>query len=172
MIVDYLSLHDIREQHKDEIIGFASGSFDVTHAGHALFFEDCKRLCDVLVIMVGGDKAIRLLKGADRPILSQEVRVKAVDAFKAVDYTFLDYDGTSLEVIGQVFKVLRPDRYFINPDAYDKDYRMKLCNEHDVILHILDRECPKSFDKISTSSIIDKIRGESTMLERSRDDFE
>lgn len=160
MIIDWLSLSEIRDTHKGEIIGFASGSFDLSHAGHVLFFEDCKRLCDVLVIMVGNDKVIRELKGKDRPILNETVRVKSIDAMKPVDYTFLDVnnDPHSLAIIGKVFKLLRPNRYFINPDAYDKDYRMKLCNNFKTELYLLDRECPQQFEQISTSNIIDKVR--------------
>ncbi len=160
MIIDWLSLMDIREQNKDKIIGFASGSFDLSHAGHVLFFEDCKRLCDILVIMVGNDKVIKKLKGQDRPILNEQLRLKSIDAMKPVDYTFLDIneDATSLAIIGKVFKLLRPNRYFINPDAYDKDYRMKLCNNFKTELYLLDRECPERFEQVSTTKVIEKIK--------------
>lgn len=43
------SLADLRRQPalQGKKIGFCSGSFDLTHAGHVLFFEDCKKHVDI-----------------------------------------------------------------------------------------------------------------------------
>ncbi len=42
-------------------IGFTCGSFDLTHAGHYLMFQDCKKHCDYLVVGIQSDPSL------DRP---------------------------------------------------------------------------------------------------------
>lgn len=151
----------IRKKHKDQKIVFCSGTFDMTHAGHALFFEDCKKHGDVLMVGVGRDATIKKLKGRNRPILNEHVRLYTVASFKAVDYCFLDPIPTTqniLTLIPLVEKKLEPDAYVINKDAFNIPYRKKLISGSKMKLVILDRRCPSEFDNISTTGIIEKIK--------------
>jgi len=156
------NLSEIKQRHKGKKIIFCSGSFDLTHAGHLLFFEDCKNLGDVLVVMVGGDKAIRRGKGGTRPILNEHLRIKMIDALKPVDYTLIDeldpIDVHPLHAIDLALEALRPDVYVINKDASDIPYRQNLARKHHVELVILERTCPEEFDGVSTTNIIEKIK--------------
>lgn len=155
-------LHKIREQHQGKKIVFSSGTFDLPHAGHVLFLEDCKSLGDVLVVGVGSDAITRARKGTDRPILNEQVRLKTISAFKPVDYCFLDNsssDEKPLNFITEVFEHLKPDFYVINEDAFDIPYRQQLSKNYKVKLVILKRSCPPEFENISTNKIIEKIRG-------------
>lgn len=163
MIIKYhKDLFKIREKHSRGKIVFCSGSFDLTHAGHILFFEDCRKLGDILVVGVGGDKIIRINKGMDRPILNEYVRLKTIDSFKAVDYCFLDDVSSKTKPFASVelaLKQIRPNIYVINDDAYDIPYRKNIANKYGVKLVILKRRCPPQFKNISTSNIIKKIKG-------------
>lgn len=154
----------IRNRHRDQKIVFCSGSFDVTHAGHVLFFEDCKMHGDILVVMVGCDAAIRSNKGNHRPILNQHVRLKMVDSLKPVDYCFIDEiipgNNHVLWSIEMAMDKLKPDIYVINEDAGDIPYRKTIAQKTGVRLVILDRYCPPEFEKISTTKIIHKIKNE------------
>lgn len=156
-----IELERIREIYKDKKITFCSGVFDITHAGHALFFEDCKKYGDILVVAVGDDRITRDLKGNNRPIINQYMRAKMVDSLKPVDYCFIDSYSSAqepLRFMEIVFKKLKPDVFLINGDAFNIAYRKEICQRHSVRLEILKRSCPKEFEDISTTKIIEKIK--------------
>lgn len=151
----------IRKQNSKKTIVYCDGSFDLPHAGHVLFFEDCKSLGDILIVGVGTDKGIKKRKGDTRPVLNQDIRLKTIDAFKPVDYTFLNTLPNYKNMLSQLdrcFNKLKPDMYVINEDAFDVDYRRKISNKNKVKLVVLKRTCPLEFEGISTSKIIDKIK--------------
>lgn len=81
-VVKLVELPKIRSRYKNEKIVFATGTFDLFHAGHVLFLEKCKKYGDILVVGIGKDTAVKSYKGNDRPILSQYVRLKIVDSVK------------------------------------------------------------------------------------------
>lgn len=153
-------LKEIRERNIGKKIVFCSGVFDLTHAGHVLFFEDCKKLGDILVVLTGDDDGIRTYKGESRPILNQHVRLKMIDSLKPVNYCFLG--GTPkndlLGFVKVVLKILKPDIIAINNDAFEIESRKKMADEFGISLCILKRWCPDEFENISTSSIIKKIK--------------
>ena len=164
MIITINDLSSLRKKHAGQKIAFCSGGFDLTHAGHVLFFEDCKKHGEVLVVMVGNDAAIRRDKGNSRPILNEHLRLKMIDSLKPVDYAFLAHvipkEEHPLKLMREVFISLKPDAYVINEDAFDIPYRETFAKEHSVKLVILPRTCPPEFEKISTTYIIRKIAEE------------
>lgn len=158
--IQFAELKDIRKRFSDKKIVFCSGSFDLTHVGHILFFEDCKRLGDILVVSIGGDALLRKSKGDLRPILNEAIRLKTVDSLKPVDYSFIEpiYDNPNpLYGLSVMLNELKPDIYVINEDASNIPYREDLCKENNILLKILERYCPQEFEGISTTKIIDKI---------------
>lgn len=165
--IEYKDLLSIREKHRDETIVFASGCFDITHAGHVLFFEDCKKQGDILVVAIADDKIMKKNKGEKRPILNEYARVKMIDSLRPVDYVFLDRasfldkvpaGSHTLYMIGDYLAALKPDKYVINQDAFDIPYREGLVKKHGVELVILERWFPPEFEEISTSKIIEKVK--------------
>ena len=160
-IVNMEELPKIREKYKDKKKVFCSGGFDLTHVGHILFFEDCKKLGDILVVGVARDISLRKRKGEGRPILSEHTRIKTIDSLKPVDYVFMSPSLSTkdlLETVRSAFEKLHPDVYVINEDAFDIPSRRELCIKFNVEMHILPRSCPPEFDRISTSKIIEKIK--------------
>ncbi|MBI2035449.1 MAG: adenylyltransferase/cytidyltransferase family protein [Candidatus Liptonbacteria bacterium] len=152
----------IREKHCNQKIVYCSGVFDLIHPGHVLFFEDCKKFGDVLVVGVGGDTNLKKIKGNDRPIMNKYMRMKMVDSLKPVDYCFLSSHtpvNHPLEFIETVFKLLKPDTYIINADASEILYREEMAKKNNVGLKILPRWCPDEFENISTTKLIEKIKG-------------
>lgn len=162
-IISYNDLSSLREKHSGKKIVFCSGSFDLPHAGHVLFFEDCKKFGDILVVAVGKDEYIRRVKGSDRPILNEHIRLKIVDSLKPVDYSFhnnlLRPETHSLSSIKEIFEYFKPDSWVVNNDASEIEHRKKLANAFGIRLVILDRIAPPEYESISTTSIIKKIRG-------------
>lgn len=160
-VISFGDLRKIREMHPKTRIVFCSGTFDLPHAGHVLFLEDCKKHGDILVVGVGCDSIVREYKGAGRPILNEDVRVKIISSFKPVDYVFIDtprIQGDVLCFIKDVFGELRPDTYVFNTDAFDIPYREAVAKEYGVKTVVLKRWCPPEFQNISTSAIIRKTK--------------
>ena len=139
-IITINDLKKIREENKNKKIVFCSGSFDLTHAGHILFFEDCKKHGDILVVAVGKDSSIKKNKGDKRPILNQHIRLKTIDSLKPVDYCYINpisIPGKKLYTLEHAFESLKPDIYAINEDAFDMEDRRKLCEFFNINLKIL-----------------------------------
>ncbi len=163
-IVSIKDLPRLRKKYRNKRIVFCTGCFDLTHPGHVLFFEECKKQGDLLVVCVSDDALVRKYKKG-RPIQNEHVRLRMVASLKPVDYCFLQpkTSFTSLEQIndwiGDMFAKLKPDVYVINDDANGVPRRKQMMKEHpDVKMRILKRTAPKEFEKISTSGIIEKIR--------------
>lgn len=161
MIISSKEFSKIRKQYGDKKIVYCDGSFDMCHAGHVLFFEDCKKHGDIIVAGVGADADLKVYKGDDRPILNEVVRMKTIDSFKPVDYCFLNKLPTRKNLLSHLqnnFKKLRPDIYAVNSEAFDIPYRRKIAKKYNVKFVILERNCPKEFEFISTTKIIEKIK--------------
>lgn len=162
MILNHKDLSKIRRKHPKDKIVFCSGSFDLTHAGHVLFFEDCRKLGDILAVGIGGDKIIKINKGPGHPVLNEHVRLKLIDSLKQVDYCFLDDVSSVISPLASVdiaLRQIRPDTYVINDDAFNIPYRKKIAQKYGIKLVVLKRRCPAKFKNISTTNIIKKILG-------------
>ncbi|MBI3558762.1 adenylyltransferase/cytidyltransferase family protein [Candidatus Gottesmanbacteria bacterium] len=160
-IITFQDLSKIRRRYRNSKIVFCSGVFDLTHAGHVLFLESCKNLGDILVVGVGGDEAVRKNKGKNRPVLNQHLRLKMIDSLKPVNFSLLDNvnfrANDKLKFVREVFKELRPDIYVFNSDGFATEERFNLSSIYKVKAMMLQRQCPKKFESVSTSAIIEKI---------------
>lgn len=161
MIISHDALSVIHRVHQNKKIVFCSGSFDLTHVGHILFFEYCKKQGDVLVVMVGDDESIRQSKGPERPILNERARLKTVASLKPVDYALLNWLPESkfepFHLFELVFEKLKPKVYVVNSDARNIPARKKITDKYNVELIMFRRETHTGFEEISTTNIINKI---------------
>jgi D-beta-D-heptose 7-phosphate kinase/D-beta-D-heptose 1-phosphate adenosyltransferase len=84
-----------------------NGVFDQMHAGHVHFLRQAKALGDVLVVGVNSDSSARRLKGAGRPMRSEQDRLALVAALDPVDDAFI-FEG---ETFDELLRLLKPDLY-------------------------------------------------------------
>ena len=85
---------------------FASGVFDLLHAGHVALLEGARALGGALVVAVNSDASARRLgKGADRPVVPERERARLVAALQCVYAVVLFDEDTPLALI----RALRPD---------------------------------------------------------------
>jgi D-beta-D-heptose 7-phosphate kinase/D-beta-D-heptose 1-phosphate adenosyltransferase len=75
-------------------IVFTNGCFDLLHPGHMRYLYAARQLGDYLVIAVNTDRSVKAIKGANRPIQSQDERAELVAALSFVDaVVFFDEDN-------------------------------------------------------------------------------
>ncbi len=86
-------------------IVFTNGCFDILHAGHVHYLNECKKLGDVLFVGINDDSSVRRLKGNKRPIIPLEQRAFVLSNLKAVDFVVPFSEDTPLNLI----KAIRPD---------------------------------------------------------------
>ena len=66
-------------------IGFTNGCFDLLHDGHKSLLSYAKQKCDFLIVGLNSDSSVKLLKGVNRPIQNEAVRLKNLSIINDVD---------------------------------------------------------------------------------------
>lgn len=85
---------------------FTNGCFDILHPGHVAYLDEARRLGDRLVLGVNTDDSVRRQgKGADRPLVTQDARLRVLAGLASIDALCLFDEDTPLELI----TALRPD---------------------------------------------------------------
>ena len=85
---------------------FTNGVFDLLHVGHVALLEAARAEGDALVVGLNSDASVRRLgKGADRPVVPEQERMRLVAALACVDVVVAFDDPTPLALI----EALRPD---------------------------------------------------------------
>jgi len=83
-------------------IVFTNGCFDLLHPGHTRYLYAARNLGDYLVVAVNTDRSVKIIKGANRPIQSQEERTELLAALSFVDAVVLFDEENPLKVIQQL----------------------------------------------------------------------
>ena len=158
-IITVESLHTVRVRHPGKKIVFCSGCYDILQSGHAVFFDQCKEFGDILVVGVGRDSVITLLKGSDRPVNPENNRLYLVAAMQDVDYAVLNSAVLLPEKMDHapVLENLRPDIYVLNSDDSDIQTKREICGRLGIEMRFVDRIVPSELEPTSSSRIIDKI---------------
>ena len=98
-------LHEVLEEHRHagRRIVFASGVFDLMHAGHVRYLTAARAEGDLLVVGIHSDASARKLKGEGRPILTERARAALVAALAVVDYVVI-FDGADVKPLLREFQ--------------------------------------------------------------------
>lgn len=150
----------IRKKLAKKKLVYCSGTFDLAHLGHAMYFEYCRNLGDTLIVNVGSDADIRRNKGPDKPILNQKIRVRTVSLFRAVDYCFIGPEFKEgqhpMAWLEDILRKLHPDIYvYVKNKNAKRDLPVikDLARKYNTELIVTN----KTFPAISTTKIIEKI---------------
>lgn len=96
-----------------------NGCFDLLHVGHVRYLNAARALGDALIVGINGDESVRELKGAGRPVNSENDRAEIVAALECVDLV-------------TIFPEMRATRFLelAAPDVYVKggDYKQDTLN--------------------------------------------
>ncbi|MBI4963453.1 MAG: adenylyltransferase/cytidyltransferase family protein [Desulfomonile tiedjei] len=97
------AVRSLKEQGK--VIVHCHGVFDLLHIGHIRYFEQARRMGDVLVVTVTPDRFVD--KGPHRPAFPETLRSEGIASLKCVDYVAINEWPTAEETL----RLLRPDLY-------------------------------------------------------------
>ena len=150
-------INQLKQQNKK--IGFCSGCFDVLHSGHAVFFQQCKKFADILILALGTDKIVKQLKGKNRPINPENNRLFLLSAMQDVDYVILSDEPLLPGKIHykKLLEKIKPDFFILNDDDSAIKEKQQLCNELDINLELVPRTVPDFLTPTSSSEISKKI---------------
>jgi len=64
---------------------FTNGCFDLLHPGHIKLLEAARSKGDALIVGLNSDDSVRTLKGAGRPVISEQERAEILASLECVD---------------------------------------------------------------------------------------
>ncbi len=152
IILDYDKLSERIRQLKAEgkTIVFTNGCFDLIHVGHVRYLHGASECGDVLLVALNSDESIRVLKGANRPVMPLAKRLEIVAAFECVDIV-TSFDAPKCD---ELLLMLKPDVH-----AKGTDYTYENVPERETVLGYGGKIAivgdPKNH---STSNILDKLK--------------
>jgi D-beta-D-heptose 7-phosphate kinase/D-beta-D-heptose 1-phosphate adenosyltransferase len=97
-------------------VGFTNGCFDLLHPGHVHMLEQCRAMCDRLIVGINADASVQRLKGPTRPAQGEAARAAVLAALTSVDLVCLFEEDTPLELL----KLIKPDLLIKGAD-YTRD---------------------------------------------------
>jgi D-beta-D-heptose 7-phosphate kinase/D-beta-D-heptose 1-phosphate adenosyltransferase len=121
-------------------VAMVSGGFDPLHAGHIEYFRAAAELGVPVLCNVSSDEWVAR---KHPPLLTQEERVRVIDAIRFISYTHAE-QTTTAEVLAQ----LRP-RYFVKGGDWQErlpDDELAICNEAGIEVVFLDTVVDSSTD--------------------------
>jgi len=86
-------------------VGFTNGCFDLLHPGHVHLLEQCRAICDRLIVGMNSDASVKRLKGPTRPVQPEAARAAVLASLASVDLVCLFEDDTPLSVL----TLIKPD---------------------------------------------------------------
>jgi rfaE bifunctional protein nucleotidyltransferase chain/domain len=97
-----------------------NGCFDILHLGHVTYLETARNFGDALLVGINGDEATRQLKGAGRPVNSEDDRAAILAALESVSAVCIFAERTATKFLAAV-----------QPDIYVKggDYTLETLNQ-------------------------------------------
>jgi rfaE bifunctional protein nucleotidyltransferase chain/domain len=84
-----------------------NGCFDLLHAGHVTYLESARNEGDALLVGLNGDSSVRELKGAGRPVNSENDRALVLAALESVSAVCIFGEKTAVSFL----RLAQPDVY-------------------------------------------------------------
>ncbi|MFB3903418.1 MAG: adenylyltransferase/cytidyltransferase family protein [Acidobacteriota bacterium] len=108
-----------------QTVVFGNGCFDLLHVGHIRYLQGARKLGDILILALNGDRCVEKLKGAGRPLMPELERAEILAALECVDYIVVFNDST----VDGLLREIRPDVH-----AKGTDYSEDTVPERETVL--------------------------------------
>lgn len=133
---------------------FTNGVFDLLHVGHVRYLAHARALGDALVVAINSDRAVRELKGENRPVTNWQERAEILAALRQVSYVTVFDDVSPRSLIAELL-----------PDVLVKggDYGLDEIHGHEEVEAAGGRVVSLPFIAgASTTAMIERMRKVST----------
>ena len=115
-----------------QIVGVIAGNFDVIHPGYIYMFDECKKHCDILLLLLHDDPSIERPEKI-KPILDLNERNMILSSLKQID-RIITYQIES--DLYDILKAEQIDIRFLGDDYKDKAFTG---DDLGIPIHYLDR---------------------------------
>ena len=115
-----------------QIVGVIAGNFDVIHPGYIYMFDECKKHCDILLLLLHDDPSIERPEKI-KPILDLNEREMILSSLKQID-RIITYQIES--DLYDILKTEQIDVRFLGDDYKDKAFTG---DDLGIPIHYLDR---------------------------------
>ena len=116
----------------NQIVGVIAGNFDVIHPGYVYMFDECKKHCDILLLLLHEDPSIERPEKI-KPILDLDERIMILSSLKQID-RIINYQIES--DLYDILKTEKIDIRFLGDDYKDKSFTG---DDLGIPIHYLDR---------------------------------
>ena len=116
----------------NKVIGVIAGNFDVIHPGYIYMFDECKKHCDILLLLLHDDPSIERPEKI-KPILDLNERNMILSSLKQID-RIITYQIES--DLYDILKTEQIDIRFLGDDYKDKAFTG---DDLGIPIHYLDR---------------------------------
>ncbi|WP_394959566.1 D-glycero-beta-D-manno-heptose-7-phosphate kinase [uncultured Helicobacter sp.] len=95
-------IESLRQSNPKARVIFTNGCFDILHRGHAQYLKQARALGDMLIVGLNSDASVARLKGASRPINTQDDRAFLLGSMECVDYVVVFDEDTPRDLIASL----------------------------------------------------------------------
>ena len=113
-------------------VGVIAGNFDVIHPGYIHMFNECKKHCDILLLLLHSDPSVERPEKI-KPILSLEERKMVLSSLNQIDQIITYQTESDLY---KILKKTKIDIRFLGDDYRDKPFTG---DDLEIPIHYLDR---------------------------------
>lgn len=135
-------------------IVIASGVFDLLHEAHKQYLQKAKEQGDHLIVLLESDQRTRELKGAGRPVWSQDKRREEILKLGFVDdVLILPPEFKNPLRYEEITILLAPDIYAVSSNSVAQDHKIKMMEKYGGKMVVVLQEIPD----ISTTKILEQL---------------
>lgn len=136
-------------QLKEKVL--VTGVFDILHEEHRTFLKNAKKL-GYLMVGIESDTRVKILKGDNRPVNNQAIRIENLKALNIADEVFLLPDNfSSPDDHRQLLFTLKPSILAVSSHSPNIDKKARLMQEIGGRVEVVHQHNPA----VSTTKIIE-----------------
>ena len=128
-----------------------TGVFDLLHSEHLQFLSKAKAAGDKLVVGIESDVRVKQIKGPNRPINSEPIRLKQIQALKPVDLAFILPEAFTSSIDHErLIQLIKPQTLAVSSHTKHLAKKRAICQKYGTTVQIVHSHNPHT----STTQLI------------------